>query len=206
MDSMNLIHVASGGGMECVFWGVVIAVFVVSQIAKSRKKFDESAPQQQNPADGGGDPAEELRKFLEGLGQAPSQPPAPPPAPVAPPPPPRPSTQAPAQPRRVTAQRVKARTVVPPPMAHEEPPRRRIPEPVPEAAMPDEAAVLARYKAELAAAAVAAPAKATTKWRAILTAELLSADRQPVRKAFVLRELLGPPTALRRSEIVYPLV
>jgi hypothetical protein len=72
-----------------------------------------------------------------------------------------------------------------------------------EEAPPDEAAVLARYKAEMVAAA---PVRRTTKWRAILTSELLGADRQPVRKGFIMREILGAPTALCRREVVYPLV
>ena len=195
MSGMNLIHVAEGGDFTLIFWGIVIAIFIVTQIVKSRKKFDESAPQQGKPAASGGDPAEELRKFLEGLGQA--QPPQPPPAPVA-------SSRPPPHPaRRVATHHVKARLAMPPPVREE----RVLPVfavPVPEAAMPDDAAVLARYKAEMAAAV--APPHAGSKWRAILVSELRSADRQPARKGLVMREIFGAPTALRRREVVYPLV
>jgi hypothetical protein len=200
MSGLNLIYVAAGTGFDCVIWGVVIAVFVISQIAKSRKKFTESAPQQQpKPQDKSEDPAEELRKFLEGLGQAPEQAPPPPP----PPPPPVPvAAPPPLQARRVASAKPRAR-VAAPVRVHAEPARRAAVPPPPEEATPDDAAVLARYRAERIAAAV--PAGRTSKWHAVLTAELKGADRHPLRKAFLLREVLGAPASLRRREVVYPL-
>jgi hypothetical protein len=196
MHGMNLIHVAAGDDFALGFWGIVIAIFVITQFVKARKKFTESAPQQGNPPPSDDDPAEELRKFLAGLGQAQEQPPPPPtpaPAPVAAPPPPR----------RVVSHHAKVRAA-PVSAVREESVRRVVALPVPEETTPDEAAVLARYRAEMAA--TVAPVHTATKWRAILTAELHGADRQPVRKAIILREVFGAPTALRRREVVYPLV
>lgn len=198
MSGMNLIHVVTGNDFQCLFWGVAIVIFIVSQIAKSKKKYDKSAPQQGAPPQANGDPAEELRRFLEGLGQAPPQPQAPPPAPVAPPP----------VPRRAAARPVKARPAAPPPVrietvvSHEPAPVSAAT--VSEETTPGEAEVLARYRAEMATSRPAT--KAVSKWREILGTELRGGDRNTLRKAFVLREVLGPPTALRRREVVYPLV
>jgi hypothetical protein len=199
MGGMNLIHLAAGMDFGTIFWFVVIAVFVISQIVKSRKQFDESAPDQQKPPDTAGDPAEELRKFLEGLSKAPEQPQQQPQAPAAPPPQ--------AQQRRVVPPKHKpreARRVFAPAAVSAV---RAAPPPKPEAVpAPDEAAVLARYRAEMAAT-VGHPVRIASKWQAILQPEMRGADRrQPLRKAFVLREILGPPTALRRREVAYPLV
>lgn len=199
MNGMNLIHVAAGDDFSFIFWGIVMAIFVISQIVKSRKKFTESAPQQQKPPASDGDPAEELRKFLEGLGQAREQPPAPPspPAPVAVPPPPQ-------QQRRAVTHHAKVVRAPSPRPVREESVRRVVAVHVPEETAPDDAAVLARYRAEMAM--VAAPVHAGTNWRAIVTSELRGADRKAIRKAFIMREILGVPTTLRRREVVYPLV
>lgn len=201
MSGMNLIHLAAGVDVGTIFWFVVIGIFIISQIVKSRKQFNESAPEQQKPADSEDDPAEELRKFLEGLNK-PQEQPQPPPAPAAAPPPP-----AAAHPRRhVPPPRTKHRDVRPvvvttrTALVREEPPAVTLPPPPPQ---PDEAAVLARYKAEMAALA---PVRTESKWHAALKPELLGGDRQALRKAFLLREILGAPAALRRREVAYPLV
>jgi hypothetical protein len=199
MGGMNLIHLAAGFDFGTVFWFVVIAVFIISQIVKSRKQFNESAPDQQKPSDAAGDPAEELRKFLEGLSKPPEQQQAPQ-APAAPPPPAPQRRIVPPKPRRSEAKKGFAPAAVS--AFRAEPPPKHRPEPVPE---PDEAAVLARYRAEMAASH-ATPVRSTSRWRTVLEPELLGKDRNALRKAFLLREILGAPTALRRREVVYPLV
>lgn len=201
MGGMNLIHLAAGVDVGTIFWFIVIGIFIIVQIVKSRKQFNESAPEQQKPAGSEGDPAEELRKFLEGLNK-PQEQPKPPPAPAAAQPPP-----AAAHPRRhVPPPRTKHRDSRPvvasvkATVVREETHAVTLPPPPPQ---PDEAAVLARYRSEMIAHA---PVRTESKWHTVLKPELLGRDRQALRKAFLLREILGAPTALRRREVVYPLV
>jgi len=197
----NLIHIAAGdiGGL---FWIVVVIIAIIAQIVKARKQFDKGAPQQdQPPAEG--DPAEELRKFLEGLGQAQKAPP-----PHVPPPVQRASSRPAVSARE--AQRsiprptpiVRPRAEPPPVPVHEVAVSAR--PPVPEAG-PSDAEVLARYRAELASAR-AASAKPASKWQQKLAGRLARQDRQLLKEAIILREVFGAPAALRRREIAYPLL
>lgn len=201
----NLVHIASGG-FDGLFWVVVVIIAIIAQIVKSRKQFDQGAPKQDAPP--GGDPAEELRKFLDGLGQAQKAPPAPPPVPPTPVPPPTPrptpKQAAPSRPPPVQAPRpppVVRRMPEPPVPVREVVTRPRAPEPE---HVPTEAEVMARFRAELAAKATTG--KKVTRWQRLLAEQLSTHDRRLLQEAMLLREILGPPVALRRRETPYPLV
>ena len=184
--------VASGG--EGIFWLIVTIFVIISQIAKASKK---NAPptQKQGLPDAGGSPEEELRDFLKrlsgGAEESQQQPPPPPPRPQRPlPPPPLPAPAA-----RTTAggqagaQRIPSE---PPAHHHRQKPRAEpLPAPVPQA-------VLTPAPAQMAPVTVApvAPRVPSGYWRAIIVADL--ANRECQREAIILRDILGPPLALRR--------
>ena len=169
-----------------LIWALFIIITVVAQIVKGAKKVASKAPGKTEEEGAPGSPREtpdrgeredELRKFLESL--AGGRPRAPKPATVPPPmPPPARRQPPPARPKtRVVAQ--------PPP-----PPR---PKPAPPPPEPVEAEAPTTMHVQTFRAK-----RRTSALQNILLKELRNnADR---RKSVVLREILGPPIALKPLE------
>jgi hypothetical protein len=175
-----------------LIWALFIIITVVAQIVKGAKKVASQAPGKTEEEGAPGSPREtpdreeredELRKFLESL--AGGRPPAPKPA-AAPPPVPPPARRPP-QPVRP-----KPRVVAPPP-------------PAPYRAIPSTESTVTKHQATVGAMSAASvhvqTARAETRTdvlQNILLKELRNnADR---RKSIVLREILGPPIALKPLE------
>jgi hypothetical protein len=185
------IHIAAGA--EGLFWLFVVAVSIIAQIVKAgRRNQERPAPPPGAGADfPAAEPADELRQFLEKLAGAPpvERPPAPPP--VAPPPVPySSSTQTrPSEPSRSTAaamrnERVRAAASRPSAVRPEPPPAF-----VAKPAMPRPLIVRAPVPG--------LPAQPAPVQTHELCAMLF--DPAAIRKAILLREILGPPVALGKK-------
>ena len=175
---MTDLHVIrAGADPEAIIWLIIIVASIVAQVIKSareagpgRKSLHPNAPPPVPPT-GPSSEADELRQFLESLGGAQQTT-----APRPPPPPPRPTARRPAPPPVPTATVTPAAPVRPVP-------RRR-------AAAPT---------------APIAPAPATKRRRvnrtrnAVQRKVLMMAvrDRDTLQEAILLREVLGPPIAMR---------
>ena len=181
------IAAVDGGG---IFWLAVVIFVIISKIAKASKK---NAPPTQKPGlpdMSDFSPEDELRDFLKRLspGSEAAPPPVPQPQRHVPPPP------VPIQTIRTitTSQSGTVRTRVqtvhrPAPRVQPTPPPPPILEAVVVPAMPE--------PVHSPAPAASAPAPGD-KRRAAIIADLR--NRECLREAIILREILGPPLALRR--------
>ena len=178
-----------------VIWALFIIITVIVQIIKGAKKMssqapgktDEGAPGSPREAPERGEREDELRKFLEALGGGQPQPSKP----TAAPPPVPPTVRR--QKQQPTVRRTRPRVPA------QEPP------PPPRQAAPPQESVVTRHKPTVGAVAPAMThaqaSRAQTRTNALqamLKKELQGAAAR--RKAIVLREVLGPPIALRPLE------
>ncbi len=167
-------------------WALFIIITIVAQIVKGARKVASQAPGKEGDADGERNrpaPDDELRKFLEGLsGGTPPKPAATPP-PV--PPPVRPMAQPQARPRQ-TVRKPEPIRIKPQPKPKPPPPRVAAPP------------IVEQPVAVAPAALVASPQRKASRFQKLLQKDL--ADSEAAQKAIVLREVLGPPLALRPLE------
>ena len=164
---MNMpIHIAAGG-LEGVFWLIVVIISIGAQIAKANRRASR-----QGPPPAGADPGEELRKFLEAMGGR-LEPPATPPAPPAP-----------------TARQPRPAT---PPLPSPTPRPRTAPA---RSVTPSPAPVMDAKP--LRAVAQPSPARARIEPRGRWS--LMLHDKPSLVQAFILREILQPPPALRNPQ------
>ena len=184
-------------GAEGVFWFIVMVFVIISQIAKASKKKTPPDRKPQIPGASASSPEEELGDFLKRLSQGYEEPSSePPPIAVPMPPPPRPRARPASVPARATnvtqpvqRQIQEARAVRPPaaPIV--------APKPVVSAPAIQVSGLPAAASPALAGTheAVSVP---TNKRRDALVAILK--NRGSVEEGILLREILGPPLAMRR--------
>ena len=191
-----------------LIWALFIIITVVAQIVKGAKKVASQAPGKTEEGAPPGSPREtpdrgtredELRKFLETLAGGQPQPPKPA---AAPPPIPHPARQ-----QAPTVRRQPATVRQQPPTVRRPKPgvATQAPEQAPYRAVPSTDSTVTRHRATAGAVAPASmhveTARAemrTSALQAMLKKELQGVAAR--RKAIVLREILGPPHALKPLE------
>jgi hypothetical protein len=157
-----------------LIWGLFIIITVISQIIKNAKKVSSQAPGKTGSDDNQRKPpGDELREFLEQLSGQQAQPVRP----AAPKPPPRPIVQQRTQPKARKAKKVENATplkITPP----KNKPRIE----------PDHVVRIEKLTQP----------KRASEWHKTLRRELKDLDA--TRRAIVMREILGPPLALRQQQ------
>ncbi|MFO7871371.1 MAG: hypothetical protein R6V03_08070 [Kiritimatiellia bacterium] len=168
-------HVKAGVSGEALFWFLVVVVTIIAQIAKAVKK--DGRPAGDEPASGGGEssPADELEDFLKSLNRKPQT---------------RPAGTAP-KPRRAQPARYSARLRNQP-----------APPPVPAAPPPSAALSVPRAAGRIPRRQMFEEKRKTGGTRrksSDLRSQIIGMLKNPssVRGAVMLREVLGPATALR---------
>lgn len=198
---MSIPHVIRAG-IEGWIWAIIIIGSLVVRIIKANKERSSQptpAPPGPRPATPEPDvqwkpPEDELREFLERLGGKPVTPPPPPPPPagrqVAPPPPP------PTARPKLAPQVLRAPA---PQKTFRRKPTRAAPAPAPAPAIAPAPAPAPRRPAPKPIPAVAvAPVRTAgrrSEYRKVL--DRLMKERSTLRSAIVVRDVLGPPLALR---------
>jgi len=181
------------GGGELI-WVVIVIGSAIVQMIKAKKKASQPAQKPQDSQDSSPH-SDELRDFLQAIsGAPPVPPPAPPPQPVrtaaAQTQPPRPHHTRPAPPPLPPSMTIKHR---PAPVKPHKPAERHRPKP-PELVLKP----TPEKQVKPAITKITPLATATPKGLAALIIQDLK-NMDSTRKAIVLREILGPPIALRRS-------
>lgn len=189
----------AASGIEGIFFLVIAVVWVIIQIASARKKEGPTASSpQQKPEEDYTDyssPEDELRKFLQRLGQ-PAPPPAPPPLPAAP----ARTSSDPARGERTTAaaamkkareRELPKRRPAPPPVVYE---AQAIELPPVQESLPDAYATSHVVIPSVPDVSEIAPYQRIDP---IIMTSLSS--RGSLRKVLVLKEILGAPLALRSA-------
>ncbi|MBT3192578.1 MAG: hypothetical protein HN341_08490 [Verrucomicrobia bacterium] len=190
-----------------VIWAIFIVISIVAQVIKASKKVSSEAPgTDDGPRGGPAESNDELRQFLEQLGGGGAA--TPKPLPPRPPAPPRPAVQrreptmrvSPEDHRQNTPQatpsvvRRRAVTEAPPHEPHATPPP---PPAVPERVRPKPQKQRSEtVQIELPASSAS---QAASKLQRLIRDELQQTE--DTRKAIVLREVLGPPLALRSRQL-----
>lgn len=185
------IPIAASGG-EGLFWLAVAIFVIISKIVQASKKNAPPTRKPDQPDAADFSPEEELRDFLKRLSPGTESVPPPMPQPQRPVPPPLPAqaarTTTSSQPGAARARQPATPTRAAAPKARPVP----LPQPLP---AQEVVAAVKREPVRSRAPAAAVPAPENQR-RAALIADLR--NRESLREAIILREILGPPLALRR--------
>jgi hypothetical protein len=199
---LMLFNIASAVG-ETIFWGAIILFTIISQIVKASRRSSISKDQfRKDDSSPSSSPEEELRSFLENLTGAP-QGSTPSPSPRRTPQRPDPS-QRPQPPVLAYAPQQPTRPAPPPPpkivrhstrvTTRAAAPKARVVVATP---VRVQSARKAKQKTALGDAYSSKHASERTEIRMNVTRQL--AKRDSLKEAILLREILGPPLALRNS-------
>ena len=177
---------------EGIIWLIVIAASIIAQVIKAGRKLQNKQPSPPSFEDGGKDPSAQLQQFLQSLGQNKQADPGPAPAAapatlrraVAP----TPVKLAPSTRMHKAAQPGRRPAAPPPPLAAP-PPRPPLP-----------AKAVANDNVDVKPYAMRLPTHCHETRRETMVGDLR--DPQLARKAIVLREILGPPIALRNAPTI----